>query len=191
MSPSAGTIWQSYSSNNVFIFLKLLNNYLIWIYNYVIYGKTLSLSFQKWAVEYNTAELWHSPKCSRYIFSSKNLLTLLSFWSVLTKRTLKNCQFFNLKQRTLFFPPTNSKGTKKYKSYTRNSFRPGHRADLHLEHMNGDTELALCSASRSDSIKLYLSFHPAHSFAGDQPQPRTDRSFHMPTSPSFRALWSG
>lgn len=152
MSPSAGTIWQSYSSNNVFIFLKLLNNYLIWIYNYVIYGKTLSLSFQKWAVEYNTAELWHSPKCSRYIFSSKNLLTLLSFWSVLTKRTLKNCQFFNLKQRTLFSPPTNSKGTKKYKSYTRNSFRPGHRADLHLEHRNGDTELALCSASRSDSI---------------------------------------
>lgn len=79
MSPSAVTIWQSYSSNKVFIFLKLLNNYLIWIYNYVIYCKTLSLSSQKWAVEYNKAELWHSPKCSRYNFSSKNLLTLLSF----------------------------------------------------------------------------------------------------------------
>lgn len=110
------------------------------------------------------------------------------FWSVLTKWTFKNCQFFNLKQRTLFSPPPNSKGTKKYKSYTRNSFRPGHRADLHLEHRNRDTELALCSASRSDSIKLYLSFHPAHSFAGDQPHPGTDRSFHTPTSPSFRAL---
>lgn len=49
------------------------------MYNYAIYGKTLSLSFQKWAVQCNKAELWHSPKCSRYNFSSKNLITLLSF----------------------------------------------------------------------------------------------------------------
>lgn len=104
---------------------------------------------------------------------------------------LKTANFSTSSKGHFFSPPPNSKGTKKYKSYTRNSFRPGHRADLHLEHRNRDTELALCSASRSDSIKLYLSFHPAHSFAGDQPHPGTDRSFHTPTSPSFRALWSG
>lgn len=147
------------------------------------------------------SELWSTTQlsCDTVLSAQDTIFHLkiylhfsaLSFWSVLTKRTLKNCQSFNLKQKPPFSPPTNSKGAKENKSYTRNSFRPGHRADLHVEHSNHATEPALCSASRSDSIKLNLSFHPAHSSAGDQPQPRTDRSFHMPTFPSFRALWSG
>lgn len=98
---------------------------------------------------------------------------------------------FTISSKEHLFPlPTNSNGTRKYKSYTRNSFGVEHRADLHFEHRNHETERALCFASRSDSIKLYLSFHPcsqlslwlAPSFT------HTFRSFHMLTSPSLRTF---
>lgn len=81
------------------------------------------------------SELWSKTQLScdtvtsaqDRVFNLKIYLqfSAFSFWSVLTKWTLKNCQFFNLKQKPPFSPPTNSKWAKKHKSYTRNSFRQG------------------------------------------------------------------
>lgn len=81
------------------------------------------------------SELWSTTQlsCDTVLSAQDTIFHLkiylhfsaFSFWSVLTKRTLKNRQFFNPKQKPTFSPPTNSKQAKKYKSYTRNSFRQG------------------------------------------------------------------
>lgn len=89
MSPSPMTIWQSYSCTE----LLYSSNYLvIWMYNYVIYAKTFSLYFQKWAVEYDITELADTVISTQdTIFHLRNLLAHFSivFLSHLIKWTWK------------------------------------------------------------------------------------------------------
>lgn len=150
-------MWQSYSCTAPLY----SSNYLtIWMSNDVIYTKSVCISFQKtWAVQFDVTEPGDTVISTQdTILYLKNLLMLSSivFLEWLDKKNMKK----NFKQRTPFPLATNSNGTRKPKSYTRNSFRVEHRAGLHFEHRNHETEHTLCFARRSASVRLYLSFHP-------------------------------
>lgn len=167
MSPSPVTIRQIYSCTEP---LYSSSYFIIRRYNYPIYAKTVSMSFLKRAEEYNITE---PPDTAISTWDTiphlKNLLTLSSIvfleWRDKTQKEPYN--FATSSKMHLFPLPSNLNGTRKYESYTRNSFRTEHRADLSLS--TGTTEQSNHCALQAEVIQsncICLSIL-AHSFACD------------------------